>query len=52
MGKLVGILEDGDGGGTRACLARRQIPLEIEPDLTMVTDDHHSCEQSFEKLSQ
>ena len=36
MVKLVGILGDGGGGGARACLARRQIPLEIEADLTMV----------------
>ena len=36
MVKLVGILGDGGGGGARACLARRQIPLETEADLTMV----------------
>ena len=36
MVKLVGILGDGGGGGARACLARRHIPLEIEADLTMV----------------
>jgi len=47
MVKLVGILDDGDRGGPKACLARRQIPLEIEPDLTMV-----SCQQTFAKLSQ
>ena len=35
MVKLVGILGDGGGGGARACLARRHIPLEIEADLTM-----------------
>jgi len=43
MVKLVGILDDGDGGGPKACLARRQIPLEIEPDLTMIMALEESC---------
>ena len=58
MVKLVGILGDGGGGGARACLARRQTPLEIEADLTMViiiavnTGSKHytsTCQQHIEK---
>ena len=45
MVKLVGILGGGDEGSSkspRMCLARRQLPLTIEADLTMIMalDEH------------
>jgi len=49
MVKLVGVINgddknSGDGaGGGRVCLARRQFPLEIEPDLTMIMALDDSC---------
>ena len=39
MVKLVGVLGGGEEGGAaspRVCLARRQLPLTIEQDLTMI----------------
>ena len=32
-------------GRTQGLPGEETISLEIEPDLTMVTDDHYSCEQ-------
>ena len=52
MVKLVGVIGGGDdksGGGTetggqsRVCLARRQFPLAIEPELTMIMALDDSC---------
>jgi len=46
MVKLVGVLgggEDGESSSPRECLARRQLPLSIEPDLTMVMALDDSC---------
>ena len=39
MVKLVGVLGVGEEGGTasaRVCLAKRQVPVTIEQDLTMI----------------
>ena len=43
MVRLVGVLGDDNTTGGRHCLARRQIPVEIEPDLTMVMALDDNC---------
>ena len=46
MVKLVGVIgaaEEKEKGESRVCLARRQFPLVIEPDLTMIMALDDSC---------
>jgi len=43
MVKLVGVYQGGTKSGTGECKARRYMPLEIEPDLTMVMELEEFC---------